>query len=90
MTAVFTTAVKRVSWFSAVLSMNKAVVYLSQKEGAVAFCAATLLATAATVRALNCMMAMVYRNEGGWLELGTKIQRRMEHLMKALGETDTL
>ena len=32
MTAVLTTAVNNFNWFSAVLFMNKAVVYLSQNE----------------------------------------------------------
>lgn len=55
MTAVLTTAVSSFSWFSPVLFMNSAVVYLSQKD---MFCAATVLIAPATARDLKSILAV--------------------------------
>lgn len=56
-TAVLTTAVNNMSWFSAVLLVNRAVVYLSQNE--VVFWAVTVLMAAARARDFMNMIALV-------------------------------
>ena len=52
-TAVLTTAVKSLYWLAAVLSLKRAMVYLSQKEGV---WAVTVLAAAARAKILRCMI----------------------------------